>query len=308
MNIVCATDDNFVQHCCVMLTSVLLNNKNVNVFILTEGLSELNYSILKDEVESKKGVFNCIIVDSTVISKFPMPISKDLLHISQATYYRLLMSDILPIGVEKAIYLDCDIIVRKSLIELWECDITNYAIGAIHQITREIEDATRLNYPIEYGYFNAGVLLINIAYWRKNNIPTKLFDYIGENYNKIKYHDQDVLNAVLYNQSFSLEYKWNMLGFLFENEALKLMPESKNDLIKELKDPTLIHFTSSPKPWDKVCLHPYRNEYFKYMLFTLYYKGNPKPNLYLNSFYYLYTKIIKVILWIRLKFNRNEKK
>lgn len=308
MNIVCATDDNFVQHCCVMLTSVLLNNKNVNVFILTEGLSELNYSILKDEVESKKGVFNCIIVDSTVISKFPMPISKDLLHISQATYYRLLMSDILPIGVEKAIYLDCDIIVRKSLIELWECDITNYAIGAIHQITREIEDATRLNYPIEYGYFNAGVLLINIAYWRKNNIPTKLFDYIGENYNKIKYHDQDVLNAVLYNQSFSLEYKWNMLGFLFENEALKLMPESKNDLIKELKDPTLIHFTSSPKPWDKVCLHPYRNEYFKYMLFTLHYKGNPKPNLYLNSFYYLYTKIIKVILWIRLKFNRNEKK
>ena len=143
-----------------------------NVFVLTEGLTELNYTILKDEVESKKGEFNYIIVDSSIISKFPMPVSKDLQHISQATYYRLLMSDILPIGVEKVIYLDCDIIVRKSLIELWECDITNYAIGAIHQITREIEDATRLNYPIEYGYFNAGVLLIYIAYWRKNNIPT----------------------------------------------------------------------------------------------------------------------------------------
>ena len=69
MNIVCSTDNNFVQHCCIMLTSVLIHNTDVTIYLITEGLTSSNLQILKDEVESKKGVLHVITINSSIISK-----------------------------------------------------------------------------------------------------------------------------------------------------------------------------------------------------------------------------------------------
>ena len=55
MNVVCATDDNFVQHCTIMLTSLLINNTDVNIFLITEGLKPQNELIIKQQVEKLKG-------------------------------------------------------------------------------------------------------------------------------------------------------------------------------------------------------------------------------------------------------------
>lgn len=49
MNIALATDDNFVQHCCVTITSILCNNKGVDIYIVTEGLSANNEKLLKKQ-------------------------------------------------------------------------------------------------------------------------------------------------------------------------------------------------------------------------------------------------------------------
>jgi len=309
MNIVCSTDDNFVQHCSIMLCSVLFNNTDVSVFLLTEGLKAYNYKKLKEEVESKNGKFYYILVDSSLISDFPMPIGKNISHITQATYYRLLIPDILPKEIKKVIYLDCDIIVRKSLDELWKYDISDYAIGAVHQITNESEDAKRLNYAQEYGYFNAGVLLINLEYWRKKNISNLLFNHIVENFKLILFHDQDALNAVLYNCCFALPCKWNMLGFFFEKEVFSAIKNNeklfnntsydKDVLINELKDPTVVHFVFKPKPWEKVCLHPYRMDYFKYAKISLYYNKISKPSKLLNYVYFIYFHIKKYLIRIK---------
>ena len=73
MNIICSTDNNFVQHCSIMLTSVLTHNSNVSIWILSEGLTENNLEILKNEVESKGGLINYVQVDSEIISKLPTP-------------------------------------------------------------------------------------------------------------------------------------------------------------------------------------------------------------------------------------------
>ena len=55
MNIVCATDDNFVQHCTIMLTSLLLNNKGVNIYLLTEGLKFENEKLLESKLKFLEG-------------------------------------------------------------------------------------------------------------------------------------------------------------------------------------------------------------------------------------------------------------
>lgn len=289
MNIVCSTDDNFVQHCTIMLTSVLLHNSDVTVWVLSEGLTVKNQKILKDEIEDKRGIFKYLEVDSEIISRLPMPNDGMLSHISPATYYRLLVTEILPESVRKAIYLDCDIIVRGSLSALLHTDIEKYAVGAVHQMWQESEDAQRLGYDARFGYFNAGVLLINLDYWRMNAISSKLVEYLTTNYDSILMHDQDALNAILHDKSLKLETKWNMLHYFFshDSKSVKALIDGKviNDFLEyklqlkiNRKNPTVIHYVSKPKPWQKGCSHPFVMEYFFYSCKTLNFNNLEFPN------------------------------
>lgn len=320
MNIVCATDDNFVQHCCVMLISILKNNKNVTIYLLSEGLTSYNQKLLKDEIELQGGVYNYIIVDSETIKQLPMPDLAELNHISPATYYRLQIDKLLPDSIDKVIYLDCDIIVRKSLDDLWNTNIDRYAIAAISQFPSE-HNCKRLNYDSSFTYFNAGVLLINLNYWRKNSVSERLIRFLTDNYGLVKYHDQDALNFVLHKSRLSLSPKWNMLYpyFIFRKDNIKDLKLDINNVdvnnffsvIKnEKNDPTLIHYSSKPKPWEENCYHPWRNEYYKYALFSEAFKGIKRPSFFRALYASLKQNIINDLSFIKgkvLKGYKNKK-
>ena len=305
MNIVCSTDDNFVQHCCIMLTSVLKHNDNVVVYLLTEGLKDDNLKKIKEEIESKGGEFRLILVDGTIISQLPMPDINELSHISSATYYRLLITYLLPENIDKILYLDCDIIARKSLKELWEINIDNYALGAVSQIAKEtVEEIARLGYPPKYGYFNAGVLLINLDYWRKHKISDRLLNYLVDNYDVIKYHDQDALNFVLHEERLVLPCKWNMMSVYFSKDIFLIKDVYNGEVINnyidygyqleiEMVDPTVIHYVSKPKPWDSYSVHPFRKEYYKYAEFSIFFNSISQPKKVKSEvFFYIYNIFI----------------
>lgn len=299
MNIVCATDDNFVQHCTIMLTSLLLNNKDVSVYLLTEGLKYDNETIIRQQVEILGGKLNVCIVDSDIVAKFPMPNDANLNHISRATYYRLLIPEILPKDINKVIYFDCDIIINQSIQDLWNIDIKNFAIAAVLQIGSGFE-AERLGYPIEYGYFNAGVNVINMDYWRKNNISRKLMEYLATNSYKIKYHDQDVLNAVLYDRTYHLKPMWNMTSQVYgyflnqrgdkkEGKVINTYTEEKLNISLYKNNPIVIHYVSKPKPWQNGCFHPLSEFYYRYARKTIKFsdiKQEPKIKLYISRINY----------------------
>ena len=315
MNIACSADDKFIQHCCIMLTSVLINNEDVDVYLLSEGISSESFDKISIEVARLNGRLHYILINNEVINKLPLPEFANLKHISKATYYRLFLSELLPNSLDKIIYLDCDVIVRSSLRELWNIDIKNYSIGAVYQMYEEIINAKRLGYSYNYGYFNAGVLVVNIQYWREHQISEKLIRYVLENKNKIIYHDQDALNAVLHNTVLRLPCKWNMISFFFEEYVFSYVgligdvivsdySDYKESLQKDIKNPFVIHYVSKPKPWDDNCLHPYVYEYFKYAQCTLNYKSIKIPNYIVVSIKRVFDgkkKKIKYFLKILLK-------
>jgi len=285
MNIVVASDDNFVQHCTIMLTSLLENNKDdINIYLITQGISEVNNNIINNIVTKYGANYFYICINSNIFNELPMPDLSALSHISIATYFRLLIPTLLPISISKVLYLDCDIIVRKSIDELWSTNIDNYAVAAVYQIAEwNIDAINRLKYPFSYGYFNAGVLLMNLNYWRENNVSEKLFKYLIDNKNNIIYHDQDALNGVLFDKCFRLPCKWNLLTSYFRKDILEITEkvngkiiennmDYKQQIVTEIIDPTVIHFVSKPKPWDKGCTHPFKFEYFKYAKLTPWYK------------------------------------
>ena len=285
MNILCSTDDNFAQHCAVLLISILKNNPdNVSIYLFTEGLSDYNEKALKEIVKENGGDINIVLVDPELLTDCPMPSDPHLSHISKATYYRLWVSKLLPNSIDKIIYLDCDIVVRHSLLELWETPLDNFALGAVYQIgNSSINDIKRLGYPVKYGYFNAGVLLLNLKYWRDNQIPEKLFEFLSKNKEVIHFHDQDVLNGVLFDKCIELPCKWNMLNIFFLKRTLLIndvdaeiivndYSKYKEQMLIYINDPIVIHFASKPKPWNLGSTHPYRSEYNYYLQFTPWYE------------------------------------
>lgn len=277
MNIVIASDDNFVQHCCVTMLSVLKNNKDVTFYLLTEGLAKENVSIITSMVTENEGIVNIIKVPKEVVSRLPMPKDSMLSHISVATYYRLFISSLLPSTVEKVIYLDCDMIVRCDISALYQTSIDKYALGAVYQDDKSIMDYRtfeRLGYSPNYGYFNAGMLLINLKYWRSHNLEEQFMTYISTNYDKIVMHDQDVLNATLHNQVLMLDCKWNMLTSFFmrgvvdykDSKCASYVPS----IIKNnMQNPAIVHFASKPKAWDWACSHPFKRDYYNYLDMTI---------------------------------------
>lgn len=275
MNIVLASDNKFVQHCCVTMTSILRHNKNVVFYLFTEGLSEENNKLLSHQVEQMGGVLKICLMDSSIVSRFPMP-KTSATHITVATYYRLFSELALPKDVERLIYLDCDIVVRGDLSELYNTDLEDCAVAAVYQHNEwGVANKTfeRLEIPFEYGYFNAGVLLINLDYWRKNNVTNRLLDYIRDNYDKIRAHDQDTLNAVLYKETKALDYKWNFLPVFLDTSNVTF--PSKVDYSKKV-DPMVVHYVNRPKPWEYYSDHPYTSEYYQNLDLTPFKGWRPK--------------------------------
>jgi lipopolysaccharide biosynthesis glycosyltransferase len=284
MNIVLATDDNFIEHCCVTLISIIKNNaEKINFFILTESLSGQNKRIILDLVHGNGSYVSIIEVNMNDVPSFPMPDSESTKHISIATYYRLFVSKLLPTDIDKILYLDCDIVVNQNLDKLWKTDLTDFSLGAVYQIADWNSSACkRLGYPSRYGYFNAGVLLINLTYWKEHDMYGQCLSFVRENSARIQYHDQDVLNFLNHETVKSLSCTYNMMTNMFSRSVLRLVEYDddknvlrltdayKRDLPKFVKDPAIIHFVSRPKPWEPECYHPYRYLYDKYRLYTVF--------------------------------------
>lgn len=271
MHIILACDDKFVPFCSVVISSILKYNDNINFYILTEGLTSENQEQLQCLVRNKDSYVNILIVDKNIIKRFPLPKGEGLSHISIATYFRLFSTELLP-HVEKAIYLDCDILVRGSLIDLWNTNIDNYYLAAVyHQNHVSVANGAfyRLNIPVEQGYFNAGVLLMNLKKWKEDNVYQKCMDFIRDHFADIRNHDQDVLNAVCGSKTLMLPCKWNMMNLFFKVRFWYKTTDPYNKQYQsELKNAEgvitssiIVHFASRPKPWEWYCTHPLATEF-----------------------------------------------
>lgn len=271
MEIGCSTDAKFIMPLGVMLTSLILNNPdeelNIHV-IIDETVSTEDKEALKQTVEAKDGnrhVFFYLFKDE-LMSDFPQ-IGEVSKWISKATYYRLCITDIFPKTINKLLYLDADIIVRHSLKALWNTDIADVAVaGVMDQCEKNIGVYNRLQYDSDLGSFNAGVLLMNLRLWRENNLRERFLNFIKEYPERIKFHDQDVLNYVLCHSKIALPLKYNVQAMFYAKIKNMQIDYWKNreELEQAIADPFILHFSTHDKPWLEGCHHPLRQEWLRY--------------------------------------------
>lgn len=267
IHIACNIDSNYVCHCAVTLVSLFENNREetFSVHILERGLSAAEQQTLTD-LAARYG--------SRVFFYEPMPemlagftIRKFSKRISMATYYRCILSELLPRDIDRLLYLDCDIVVLGDIRPFWNTPLDGIGVAAVEDMgCREAERYEILKYPMEDSYFNAGVLLINLDYWRKNDIARACIDYFHQYPERILFNDQDLLNSVLHKHKKLVNLKWNVQDAFYRNPRHK-DDEWKNKFTEILLHPIILHYTNR-KPWDYDSQHPLRNEYFRYLDLT----------------------------------------
>ncbi|HEV8116333.1 MAG TPA: glycosyltransferase, partial [Acidimicrobiales bacterium] len=169
----------------------------------------------------------------------------------KGSWYRVFLPDLLP-EVDRLLYLDVDLLVLDSLAPLRAVDLGDAYLAAV---TNVFEPA-HLHRPAELGlagpadYFNAGVLLMNLAALRRDGGAERLVDYGRRHAEQLAWRDQDALNVVLGAGRVPLPPRWNCM-----NSVIRF-PQSVEvfgaDAVREARrNPAIRHFEgpSLNKPW-----------------------------------------------------------
>lgn len=281
LNICLSTDDNYAKYAATVILSAVQNkaaDDNLVFHILYSNLTKESMDLISKNAE---------VVFHKVDNKIFEPYFNNgaCSHITIPTLYRLSLPSILN-NVSRVLYLDCDLLVLKSLDEFFSVKLDdNQYMACVSDYGNKFHMKRMKMQDDGSGYyFNAGVCLMDLDKMRRDNIERKFFDYLKNNYEKILFSDQDVLNIVLQGKTKRMDIKYNFISpfFYFSND----------------KDVTIAHFAGI-KPWEVGFYNKYRELFWHYFMQIDY--GNRKEQESLKKkIFFMHKQICQVLLYIKI--------
>lgn len=233
-----ATDDTYMPFLCVALKSIINKcsiSTTYNIHILNTGLSEDSKRLVDNMAADN---FNIYFDDITEQLKSIESFLHTRDYFSKTTYFRIFIPTLYP-QYDKALYLDCDIVVNCDIAELFEQELgDNYVAGAPCEAMNTVAEFTA--YAQKFlgikvtEYFNAGILVMNLKVLRAEQL-TENFLHLLSIFTFTVAQDQDYLNVLCHGRAKILPKIWNK------------MPVEVAGI--ELNDIKIIHYNLSFKPW-----------------------------------------------------------
>jgi lipopolysaccharide biosynthesis glycosyltransferase len=252
----------YFQHLAVVITSLAENNRNrpINVVVVVER----NDALAEGKLRQTLCLYPHMTVNFRVFQPDPALALPVRGHYTRDVYTRLWVADFFDPAVARVLYLDCDMVIVGSLEALWATSLDGRTLGAV-----SIPGSTccaAYSIPEAFGYFNSGVLLIDLPRWRETDAFRRVLDYIVDNAAILVDMDQDALNAVLYRDRKPLDYVWNVISpFYFNYHDLRLPPDEPQRVRDQAR---IVHFNGASKPWSYFSQHPRRSDYYRYLKAT----------------------------------------
>jgi len=258
INIVAACDPGFAQHLAVMLLSLAETNARheVSIFVLWNGppSEEMN---LREVLADAPFEYSLIDLSDDAFADLTGGV-----NFTVTTYARLLIGDHLPREIGRVLYLDGDILVRGDLEQLWVTDLQGHTAAAVTDLPRYAFNGT-LGLPPDAPYFNAGVLLIDLARWRRLEVGERALAFARQHPDRLRWCDQCALNLILHDDWIQLDRVWNF-------QSMDLAHVVNGHVRFDAVDPSrlaaarIVHFNGRSKPWHYLNDHPLKAEYLRY--------------------------------------------
>lgn len=284
--IVTACDDNYAIGVAAAMRSAIghvPSDRTVRLFVLDGGITDASKRRLLKSWQAPNVEVAWLLPDLSALRD--MHVSG---HISISTYLRILLAELLPADIDKAIYLDADTIACRDLVELWSTPLDDAPCAAAHDYFHPfLNPAEALSHPIhcrtlklnpepipnyrELGldgkspYFNAGIMLVNVAHWRRERVAARAFECLRTHREHVRYWDQYALNTLFSGQWRILDPRWNQNSHIHRVPSWNLTHFTQEQFQSVVEDPWIIHFDYKPKPWDVESVHPFRRDFFRWL-------------------------------------------
>ncbi len=243
IHIVLAFDDNFWAPAYTVMRSICISThrrKDLVFHLLhmpvsdehrhdLEGITREYGATLSWHPLENSELFDFFVADLPASKRWP-----------KVVYARLLLADLLPTELDRVIYLDCDMLVRAPIEQLYDVDLDGQPLGAVQDSLhpfiagrRDMRQNAGI-FDTADPYFNSGMLVIDLAQWREINVKAEVAVLAAKGWMSRLYYDQDVLNLVFRNRWQKLPWRWNTIDAHMAHEGL---------------DPAILHYTRTAKPW-----------------------------------------------------------
>ncbi|OHT22628.1 lipopolysaccharide 3-alpha-galactosyltransferase [Providencia stuartii] len=238
-------DQNFLYGCGVSITSLLIHNQNTNfsfhVFI-DDSINDDDIARFNEICTKYNTRVSIYIIDAYNLKS--LPTTKNWTH---AIYFRFIVAEYFIGKINELLYLDADVVCNNSIQGLMRLNLS----GKVAAVATERDEqwwkkrANTLGYPdISNGYFNSGVMYVNLVAWKENEVTNRSIALLLDDNlsHKISYPDQDVLNILLSGKVIHLDSIYNT--------QFSLNYELKEKFYYPVKTYTVfIHYVGPTKPW-----------------------------------------------------------
>jgi len=278
LDVLYTCDENYAPYAGISMFSLFENNRDldsVRVYLVAQGISDTNRERLVSLAESFSR--ELIIIDGEELTEKIKAMGIPAYRGSYSANFRLFFDVFVLPDTSRLLYLDCDTVIVSSLEPLVDMDMRGAAAGVVRDsLTAEYKELIGLT-P-DAAYFNSGMLLIDTAAWRAEQITERIFEHVKNVRARYCNPDQDLLNIALEGKTIILppEYNFQPSHRAFSDKAYFGAYRHTNyytheELENARKNPKILHTYRflGDFPWHEGNLHPDNEIFDKYMRSSL---------------------------------------
>lgn len=243
---VLAGDYGYIRQIETTLKSICYHNSDVKIYIFNQDIPQEWFVFIRGKMAYRNSeIVDIKLFEGNMRNWSLPPVGQ---HINFMTFARYFIPSF--VSEDIVLYLDCDLVVTRDLTDLFSIDLTNRPLAAA-KVIYGLEDR-----------FNAGVLLINNAYWKENTIQQELIEITEREHGHLPEADQTVLNIVMGENYVLLDDTYNFqIGYdqVADNRGQYFIFELQLTPL-----PAIIHYLSADKPWNTYSVGRLREVWWKY--------------------------------------------
>ena len=257
INLVFVCDRLSIKRCCVSMYSALINKNKTDYicfyFIADDSFKDSDFKVF-EILRSDESSVKILYADPKLFALYRETTRRNELPVN--AYYRLGIPWLLP-SEDKAIYIDYDTIILKSLWEIYSLNITDYYLAAVEDVWKYKRAEELKRYCREMRHYNSGMMVINLKKWREEHINDKFISFAKTHKKVFALADQFLVNTIINKNVKYLDFSWNL-----QSPRSEFKERVEYDDIVAFNNaknyPAIIHYNFR-KPWS---FYDCRNPFF----------------------------------------------
>lgn len=247
LEIVVTCDEGYLGPLRTMLLSLRANNRaeNIRVWILHRGIPQVVLESLAVFCGRIKIELAPRMVDQALFAH-----ARSSERYPQEMYYRMLAPHVIDADIDRALYLDPDILIINPLTPLFDIVLGDCVFAAASH-TDAVHPATALNnvrLNTNEVYFNTGVILMDMRRAKALIDPDEIFAFAREHERKLLFPDQDIFNALYGERTLPVpDQVWNYDARKYPDNIIRTGGEATLDWV--MNNTAILHFCGRDKPW-----------------------------------------------------------